>query len=49
MQRVVDGDDGAIDQKWFEEIEIEFSALVGVVAIDPEETDRAIPTDGDVA
>ena len=49
VEGVVEGDDGAFDEEGCEEVEIEFCALVGVVAVDPQETDGAVPADGYLA
>ena len=46
VEGVVEGDDGAFDEEGGEEVEIEFCALVGVVAVDPEEADGTVPADG---
>ncbi len=45
VQGVVESNNGAVDEERREEVEIELCAPVGVVAVDPEEADGAIPAD----
>jgi len=48
MQRVMDRHDGAICEMRNEEIEVEFGSEVGVIAVDPEKANGAIPALGDL-
>src|SRR6266568_5262919 len=49
VQHVVQGDDPAIDDMWREQVQVLLGAGVTMIAVDPEEPDRAVPPTREVA